>query len=128
MTLQGPYFPSPHPGRASTSKEQRMNNRYALGVIAALALAGCGSQVAPTGMTGAASASFGKSWMRSEAKGEDLMYVSPGAPICGATGTCVYSYPEGKLVGEVSASTEQGLCSDSQGDVFIPSGGSSGAY
>ena len=63
-------------------------------------LAGCGgSQVAPTGGTiaGAASAAHGKSWMLPEAKREDLIYAVGG---CG--GTCVLSYPEGKVVGELA--------------------------
>ena len=47
-------------------------------MVAIAILAGCGSQVAPTGgtSTGAASATHGKSWMLPEAKSENLLYVS----------------------------------------------------
>jgi hypothetical protein len=93
-----------------------MINRFSLGIIAALALAGCGSQIAPTGgdITGAASASHGKSWMLPEAKSEDLMYV---AGLSGAS--YVLSYPQGKLVGTIDVSAA-GACSDSSGNVFLP--------
>jgi hypothetical protein len=81
-------------------------------------LAGCGGQVAPTGgaITGATSAAHGKSWMLPEAKSEDLIYATGG---CG--GTCVLSYPQGKLVGslKVGAFAGSGACTDSNGDVFI---------
>jgi hypothetical protein len=92
-------------------------NRYTLGGIAVCTFAGCGgSQVAPTGMTGAASATHGKSWMLPEAKSEDLLYVSNFYGDIYA-----YSYPSLQLVGEleVNAAT-QGLCVDKDGDVFVP--------
>jgi hypothetical protein len=91
-------------------------NRYTLPVIAALALAGCaGSQVAPTGGAMIAGhAAHGKSWMLPEAKHEDLIYAVGG---CG--GTCVLSYPQGKLVGELTGVDGGADCSDSNGNVFI---------
>jgi hypothetical protein len=91
-------------------------NRYTLGVIAALAVAGCGSQVAPTGgaSQSSAPATHGKSWMLPEAKGEDLIYATGG---CG--GTCVLSYPQGKVVGALDTSGSS-VCADSSGNIFIP--------
>ena len=91
-------------------------SRYTLGIIAALAFAGCGSQVAPTGGTAQslAPATHGKSWMLPEAKSEDLIYATGG---CG--GTCVLSYPQGKGVGALSSSGSS-VCADSSGNIFIP--------
>jgi hypothetical protein len=58
-----------------------------------------------------------RSWMLPEAEHENLLYAS----ITSCNGTCVYSYPRGKLVGTISVSSEGGLCADHQGDVYIPS-------
>ncbi|MGA8796317.1 MAG: hypothetical protein WB526_04520 [Candidatus Cybelea sp.] len=58
----------------------------------------------------------GKSWMLAEAKHEDLLYAS----VTGCGGTCVYSYPNGKLVGTLDVDGGL-LCSDGSGDVFVPS-------
>jgi hypothetical protein len=90
-------------------------NRYTLGAIATLAFAGCGSQVAPTGGAPQAptTAAHGKSWMLPEAKNEDLIYATGG---CG--GTCILSYPDGKLVGTLDVG-DAGVCADSAGNVFI---------
>lgn len=97
--------------------------RYALWMGAAIALlAGCGgqTQVATPGVLPQAIAPLGqtaksKSWMLPEAKSGDLLYTTGG---CG--GTCVLSYPAGKLVGKLSVGGGVGVCSDSKGDVFIP--------
>jgi len=62
----------------------------------------------------AAHASRGKSWMLPEAKNTDLIYAVNG---CG--GTCVLSYPEGKLVGALTGVQGLAACSDSKGNVFI---------
>ncbi len=56
------------------------------------------------------------SWTLPEAKSEDLLYATGG---CG--GTCVLSYPAGKLVGSLNAPGD-GLCSDKNGDVFLTDG------
>lgn len=48
---------------------------------------------------------------------EDLLYVSGGP--C-QSGTCIYSYPAAKLVGQVTERSNLGLCSDGQGNVFMP--------
>ena len=55
-------------------------------------------------------------WMLPGAKRRTLLYV--------ATGDNVYvlSYPHGKLVGSLNV-TGNNLCSDKNGDVFVPSGG-----
>jgi hypothetical protein len=93
-----------------------MNNRYTLGGIAALAmLAGCGGQVAPTGgITGAASASHGKSWVLPEAKSEDLLYISDVSTVD------VYSYPQAKLVGKLTGFySAAALCVDRAGNVWV---------
>jgi hypothetical protein len=99
-------------------------SRYALYISAAAALlAGCGGSQPPIGAPGAmrtltiaTQGGRGKSWMLPDAKSSDLLYV--------ATGDNVYvlSYPQGKLVGSLGI-VGNNLCSDSKGDVFIPSGG-----
>ena len=98
-------------------------SRYALFSCAASAmLTGCGGSQPPIGAPGAmaqtsASATHagrGKSWMLSEAKSEDLIYA-----VGGCDGTCVLSYPKGKLVGELTGVQGLADCSDSKGNVFI---------
>lgn len=54
------------------------------------------------------------SWMAPEAKGEDLLYVAEN---CG--GVCIAAYPSGKLVGSLST-WPSSLCSDKEGNVFLP--------
>ena len=97
--------------------------RCVLSACAAVAmLPGCGGSQPPIGAPGAMlqpsaiamHADRGKSWMLPEAKNEDLIYAVGG---CG--GTCVLSYPKGKLVGEL-AYDGYADCSDASGDVFIP--------
>ena len=86
-------------------------NRYALGVIAVL-LAGCGSQVAPTG---GAPQSLAPATHKASSSSGALIYATGG---CG--GVCVVSYPGGKLVDSISVSGEVGGdCSDSIGNVFV---------
>lgn len=101
----------------------------ALGLCAVIAmLGGCASGTAasgtvPHGVTAqrlmpAGRAAQGRSWMLSEAKSEDLLYVDAEDGI----DTFVYSYPQGKLVGKIKqpgADMQQGLCSDRKGDVFV---------
>jgi DNA-binding beta-propeller fold protein YncE len=94
-------------------------NRHALGVIALL-LAGCGSQVAPTGAMPQAvtrpSAMHGESWMLPEAKSEALLYISN----LGNGTVTIYAYPQGKLVGALTGfSQPDGECVDNMGNVFI---------
>jgi hypothetical protein len=104
-------------------------NRFALSVYAAAMLAGCGGTQPLIGTPGAMAetsalathAGRGKSWMLPEAKKEDLLY----ATISGCNGTCVYSYPDGKLVGTMDAGNGGGLCADARGNVFVPSYGTS---
>jgi hypothetical protein len=88
-----------------------------------LVLAGCGSAgttsaVPPGAMTQSrAHQALGKSRMLPEAKSEDLIYAVGG---CG--GTCILSYPEGKLVGAISGYTGpyfRALCSDTGGNIFL---------
>src|SRR5580704_15964905 len=99
--------------------------RYVLGGFAAAAmLAGCGGSQPPIGAPGAmprsqtsaiaTHAERGGSWMAPEAKSEELIYAVGG---CG--GTCVLSYPQGKLVGELTGVDGGADCSDSNGNVFI---------
>ena len=60
-------------------------------------------------------------WMRPDAKSMDLLYVSDNDKLL------VFSYPKGRLVGEIGVASGDftGLCSDSAGDVFVTSLGSS---
>jgi hypothetical protein len=87
-------------------------------IVAVVILAGCGSHIAPTGMTGAGFASpatHGKSWMLPGTySGSDLLYVSNGYIVY------VFTYPQTELVGELTGlDAPEGMCSDSNGDVFI---------
>jgi hypothetical protein len=92
-------------------------NRYMLGIIAALAFAGCGSQVAPTGgaTTGAAAATAPN---RPSSSGNDLLYASDFQ----RTDVDIFTYPEGALQATFNMpgdATASGVCSDANGDVFI---------
>ncbi len=94
-------------------------------------LAGCGGSHPPIGAPGAmpqtsafaARAERGKSWNGSEIKtasssAGDLFYVA------GLNHMWILSYPQGRV--EASFDTEaepRGICSDSSGDVFVPTGG-----
>ena len=90
--------------------------------VAAAMLAGCGggsqppigapSTVPQTRLT-ATHAQRGGSWMLPEAKSGNLLYATGGC-----SGTCVFSFPEGKVVGSVTTSG-QSVCSDFNGNVFI---------
>ncbi len=65
---------------------------------------------------------FRSTWMLPEARAEDLVYVSNQNEFSALTQIGVYSFPTGKLVGEISTSSEEyveGLCSDSSGDVWV---------
>ena len=61
-----------------------------------------------------------RGWMLPGAKSMDLLYVSDDDELL------IFSYPKGKLVGEVTVPSGDfgGLCSDSAGDVFVTSAGS----
>ncbi len=61
-----------------------------------------------------------RGWMLPDAKSMDLLYVSNDDQLL------VFSYPKGKLVGEVTVPSGDfaGLCSDGAGDVFVTSEGS----
>lgn len=91
---------------------------------AATILTGCGGSQSPIGASGAmpqsraiTHAERGASWMLPEAKNRGaLLYVTGG---CG--GTCVLSYPSGKLVGQLNVGGQDngGVCTDAHGDVYI---------
>ncbi len=81
-------------------------SRYALiSCVAVAMLAACGGSQPPIGAPGAiaqasafaAHAERGKSWMRPEAKSEDLLYV-----FTNSSAIYVFSYPKGKLVGNLT--------------------------
>jgi len=59
----------------------------------------------------------GDSWMLPEAQGENLVYVT-GLSNSSYAVVYVYSFPAGKLVGQISRAIS-GLCADAQGDVFM---------
>ncbi|MGA7095871.1 MAG: hypothetical protein WBX23_17770 [Candidatus Cybelea sp.] len=87
-------------------------------------IAGCSAAQPPIGAPDAvpqsqisASATHAKrggSWMLREAKNENLIYLGDRSSVL------VYSY-RGKQVGSIEAAANPGLCSDSQGDVWIAS-------
>jgi hypothetical protein len=86
---------------------------YACGVCAILMLAACdGTPVAPR-------SSPATSWMRGEAKSEDLIYATGGC-----LGTCVFSYPSGDYVGTLGVGGDDGGdCTDSSGNAYIADDG-----
>ena len=97
----------------------------ALSFCAAALIAGCGGSQPPTGAldaipqsrTIAAHTNRGGSWMLPQAKNKGaLLYVTGG---CG--GTCVLSYPRGKLVGQlnVGGGDNGGICTDAHSNVYI---------
>ena len=90
--------------------------------VSAYALAGCGGYQPPIGEPGTVPQSYaiathaerGKSWMLPEAKAQDLLYVSRNSP----GEISVYSYPKGKLMGNLTVAGAFGLCTDAKGDIF----------
>ena len=101
--------------------------RTALSISAvATLLAACGESKPPIGVPGtlpqnrviAAHAIRNGSWMLPDAKRGALLYVTGG---CG--GTCVLSYPRGKLVGQlnVGGGDNGGICTDAHSNVYISS-------
>jgi hypothetical protein len=92
--------------------------RYALIWLAAAAmLAGCGG-ILQTPMN--AQISQQARSVAPDSARNDVLYVTGG---CG--GTCVFSYPRGRLVGNLDLSGV-GLCSDKRGNVFMASATASG--
>jgi hypothetical protein len=101
----------------------RMGKRLAL-CIFVMALAGCsGAQQSanaipqiPATLT---QASHSQSWMLPEAKNDDLLYLSSSA-----SDVYVFSYPQAKEVGILTGLGGEdavvGLCSDQNGNVWIP--------
>ncbi len=100
--------------------------RRALGVVAVGMLAGCGGSQPPVGAFGAIQqpnamktrGSPRNSWMLSEARSDDLLYVADGSTPNGYVH--VYSYPRGKLVGQITRlSAPYGDCADKAGNVWV---------
>ena len=86
--------------------------------LSAVMLAGCGG--VQNGMVTPVSSAQAKahrgSWMLPEAKGEDLVYISSFVD-----NVYVFSYPKLKQVGDLKGAGGFGLCSDKNGNVFVPS-------
>ena len=107
-------------------------SRLALTLGAATALlAACGGSQPPIGAPGvvpqssAIAAHSGSRVLPDVKKGGDLLYVLPEiTKKC--PGTCVYSYPQGKLVQSLNLSGAD-VCSDGQGNVFITGQGKYGS-
>lgn len=100
----------------------RLGYGRALGVgFAVVLLSGCGATVAPT--TGAPMSRSGeRGSIRTMTASQDLMYVIRGHK----HGAAVYmfSYPQDQREGTLSGLTKPtGLCSDSNGDVFVTEDG-----
>jgi hypothetical protein len=103
-----------------------MINRYTLTIIAALVLAGCGSQVAPTGMTGAAST---RAPHKASSSSNDLLYGS----VLNRPTVTMFTYPEGVLEATFDTpndATASGECADASGNVFVTAytGASKGSF
>jgi hypothetical protein len=103
----------------------RTSARYAFcTAFAAALLAGCAASQPPIAAPGeipqsraiAPHAERSGPWMLPEAKQGALLYVATGSDVY------VLSYPHGKLMGSLNV-TGSNLCSDANGNVFIPTGG-----
>lgn len=105
--------------------------RCAVSLIIAAVLAACGGSQPPIGATSAmpesraivTHAARGGSWMRPEAKGEDLLYAS------GSNGRVyVFSYPKHELVGKITGLEPdvRGECIDTSGHIFVTAQSTSG--
>jgi hypothetical protein len=107
-------------------------SRAALGVIAALVLAGCGGQVAPTSgvpqSLAPTNATRGKSWILPEAKGENLLYISDPA----SGGVLIFTYNPPSTPKSVGAllglPAPAGMCVDKEQNIFITNGLNRGTY
>ncbi len=98
----------------------RSDGRAVCLCAAFLLMAGCGGAgttgiVPASGGTTAQAKTLGNSWVKPGASNGDLIYAVGG---CG--GTCILSYPKGKLVGELTGYYGYAACSDNNGNVFIP--------
>jgi hypothetical protein len=106
-------------GRTNPSRRklEESKMRYVCVGLALTILAGCGggmlSQGAPVSGLAAGNTTL-------QAARGDLLYVTGG---CG--GTCVLSYPKGKVVGSLSVAGV-GLCSDKRGNIFLATSTTSG--
>lgn len=94
-------------------------------LVAMLALAACGGngtgrpeQPLIPAQPNAANAAHESSWMARDADTQDLLYVSDAKD----GSVRVYSYPEGKPAGSLLNLNATGLCSDADGNVFVPKG------
>jgi hypothetical protein len=91
-----------------------------IGAVATL-LAGCGGSQPPIGAGEVPKANRAQvAGISNDASSGDLLYVSEYAQ--GVVGA--FTYPGGRLVQTLNVSGPWGLCSDSNGDVFIPALGS----
>ena len=98
---------------------------------AAALLASCGGSQPPIGVPGAMppshataeGAAHGKSWMLSEAKNQDLLYIS--SPL--RSEVDVFTFPQAILVERLkNLSVASGLCSDKAGNVWVVTQDTSG--
>lgn len=97
---------------------------FVAGVLLLSACSGNGTgstQRANPAMPGGPSAAgtHERSWMANDADTLDLLYVSSAKD----GGVYAYSYPQGALKGWLLDRRAGGLCSDRDGDVFVPEGG-----
>lgn len=97
-------------------------SRLALSISATALLAACGGSQAPVSAPGAmlrmhdaVPVSLARSWMLPQAKNSKLIYLA-------LTDDVFVFTPKGKKVGDISLVEEPGICSDTQGDVWITSG------
>jgi hypothetical protein len=97
-----------------------------LGVCATLAmLAGCGGSQTSSVVPNSAAQRLGSDLSQNAvARTQDLLYVSHHDD----GSVDIYSYPEGKYWGQLKDVRASGLCSDNNGDVFIPTGNSVREY
>lgn len=101
--------------------------KRALGTGLAIAiLSGCAAQnvtgAVPQGTISAGHGALGKSWIKPGSSGETLIYISSQDyyPPSHTSSVYIYNYPSGELVGTITGlEYVEGLCSDSDGDVWV---------
>ena len=123
---------------------------YALGIAAAVAIAGCssnGSSLGPIAQAPGSTQSVVRNHPITLLPGAVLRQINPGTPYMGkswaspdASGTLVYVcmftggacnwYKSGghTLKGQIAASYPNGLCDDANGNVYIPDGGTAHVF
>ena len=99
----------------------RIVRQLAVAVALALLAACAGTQTVAVPFHENAKSMHAKSWILPEATTGNLLYVSSSTIGTSGDDIYIFSYPQGKLVGQLSLPqyAPMGLCSDDNGNVFV---------